>query len=345
MGITFIRHSTEPGKAVWKIDWRPEGRSGPRRRKSFEGTRAEAERLEESILKNAGLERDRRVAKTVFLTLEDALPEYLRWHQLNRMPTTHTDTKQSMNSLMKIFGKLTVARIKPGHITDFVAMRPDRKRTNQKEIHYLQGMISWMVKQGYAAPLHFQPETPKYNRPLPKIPAQTDVDSVIAQIVDPVKRALVILMYSTGVRIGSAVMIRWENIGWDRGTISLIVKGGKTMLLQIPDEFRALMFDRRQPSGWVFENPKTGKPLGSIKTLLATAARKAGVPKITHHKFRHAFATDTLEATGDIRLVQIALGHKDIKTTTIYTQVVTGRLTDAQDKVTAMRKNRRNSPA
>ncbi|MCX5876640.1 MAG: tyrosine-type recombinase/integrase [Deltaproteobacteria bacterium] len=340
MGITFGRHSKEPGKAVWVIDWWPEGRNGPRRRKHFEGTREDAELYEQSVRSAAGLNRI-GTAKTIFLTLEAVLPEYLRWHQLNRMPTTHADVKQSMPRLMQIFGKITVAQIKPGHITDFVSMRPDRKRSNQKEIHYLRGMITWMVKQGYAAPLHFKPETPKYHRPLPQVPMPGEVNAVLRQITDPVKKALIILMWTTGGRITSTAQIRWEDVNWERGTITVRVKGGRALQLPLPDEFRELMFDRRQTAGWVFLNPKTGLPLKSIKTILATASKKAGLPyKMTHHKFRHAYATDTLEATGDLRLVQNALGHTNISTTTIYTLVQTRRLVDAQDKVAEMRKGK-----
>lgn len=340
MGLKFVRHSQEPGKAIWKIDWRPEGRNGPRRRRSFEGTREEAELFEISVREGAGLNRA-GIVKTVFLAMEAALPEYLRWHQLNREPTTHADVKQSMPGLMSIFGRLTVAQIKPGHITDFVSMRPDKKRANQKDIHYLRGMITWMVKQGYAAPLHFNPETPKYHRPLPKVPMPSEVNAVLRHITDPVKKALVMLMWTTGSRITSAAQIRWEDVNWERRIITVRIKGGRPLQLPLPDEFRDLMFDRRQESGWVFLNPKTGGPLKSIKGLLASSSKKAGLPyKMTHHKFRHAYATDTLEATGDLRLVQNALGHTNISTTTIYTQVQTRRLVDAQDKVAAMRKGK-----
>lgn len=340
MAIKFIRHSKEPGQAVWLVDWWPEGRKGPRERKRFEGTREDAALYLQSKREAAGLNRI-GTTKTIFLTLESALPEYLRWHQLNRMPTTHTDVRQSMPKLMEIFGQLTVAQIKPGHITDFVAMRPERKRTNQKEIHYLRGMITWMVKQGYAAPLHFKPETPKYHRPMPQVPMPSEVNAVLQHITDPVKRALVMLMWTTGGRITSTAQIRWEDVNWERGVITVRVKGGRALLLPLPDEFRSLMFDRRQTSGWVFLNPKTGQPLKSIKTMLASASKKAGLPyKMTHHKFRHAFATDTLEATGDLRLVQNSLGHTNISTTTIYTMVQTRRMADAQSKVAEMRKGK-----
>lgn len=338
MGLNFVRHSKEPGKAVWKLDWRPEGKNGPRRRKLFEGTREEAELFEQAIKTAAGINRA-AVAKTIFLTIEAALPEYLRWHQLNRAPTTHADLKQSLPGLIEIFGQLTVAQIKPGHITDFVFRRPDKKRANQKDIHYLRGMITWMVKQGYAAPLHFKPETPKYHRPLPQVPMPSEVKAVLQHIADPVKKALIILMWTTGGRITSTANIRWEDVNWDRGTITVRVKGGRALMLPLPEEFRALMFDRRQATGWVFLNQKTGQPIKSIKTILASASKKAGLPyKMTHHKFRHAYATDTLEATGDLRLVQNSLGHTNISTTTIYTLVQTRRLKEAQQKVAKMRK-------
>jgi site-specific recombinase XerD len=340
MSLKFIRHSKEPGKAVWKIDWRPEGRNGPRRRRQFEGTREEAEHVAQSMKDAAGIKRHGTV-KTVYITLEAALPEYLHWHQLHREPTTHADVRQSMPRIMRIFGRLTVDQVNPRHITDFVAMRPDKKRTNQKEIHYLRGMITWMVKQGYAAPLHFKPETPKYHRPLPQVPMPSEVNAVLQHIADPVKKALIILMWTTGGRITSTAQIRWEDVNWERGTITVRVKGGRALMLPLPEEFKALMFDRRQPSGWVFLNPKTGAPLKSIKGILASASKKAGLPyKMTHHKFRHAYATDTLEATGDLRLVQNALGHTNISTTTIYTLVQTRRLVDAQNKVAEMRKGR-----
>jgi len=341
MAIKFIRHSTTPGQAVWQIDWWPDGRNGKRRYRSMEGTREDAEAYEKSILEGAGLNRKAHgIVKITHLTLEAALPEYLRWHSLNRMPRTHADTLASMPRLMQVFGKMVISQIRPAHITDFVFLRPDKKRANQKDIHYLQGFIAWMVKNGHGAPLSFKPETPKYTRPLPTVPTSTDVEAVLAYITDPVTRALIYLMWTTGARISTANQVRWERINWDSGTIMVLVKGGKPMLMPVPDEFRALMYPLRQQTGWVFLNEKTQQPILSIKKTLATASRKAGLSYVmSHHKFRHAYATDTLTATGDLRLVQSALGHKDIHTTTIYTQVQTGRIANAQALVQALRKS------
>ncbi|MDD3813114.1 MAG: tyrosine-type recombinase/integrase [Desulfocapsaceae bacterium] len=343
MSIEFIRHSETPGQAVWKIIWRPDGKKGGKRTKNFEGTREQAETFEQAILHAAGLDRkSRSTVKVTSLTLEAALPEYLRWHGLNRAKKTHIDVKMSMPRLMQIFGKMTTGQIKPSHITDFVAMRPDKKRANQKDIHYLQGLISWMVENNYADPLSFKPQTPKYHRPIPMAPISTDVDAILAYITDPLTRALIYLMWNTGARIGTANQIRWENINWERGTITVTVKGGDNQALPIPEEFRELMFPLKKETGWVFENKKTGKPVLSIKKTLATASRKAGLSyTMTHHKFRHAYATDTLEACGDLRLLQESLHHKDIKTTTIYTKIKMSRIVDAAALVSSLRKSRK----
>jgi integrase len=125
----------------------------------------------------------------------------------------------------------------------------------------LQGFISWMVKNGHGDPLSFKPETPKYQRPLPTVPTSTDVMAILVHITDPMTRALIYLMWTTGARISTANQIRWENINWDSGTIMVVVKGGRPMLMPVPDEFRELMYPLRKQTGGVFLNAKTGNPI------------------------------------------------------------------------------------
>ncbi|MBV5330405.1 MAG: tyrosine-type recombinase/integrase, partial [Chlorobium sp.] len=295
MAIKFIRNSETPGMAIWQVDWWPDGRNGSRRKKRIDCTHEEAVEFEKAVKRGAGIGRE--VVTVTRLTLTEALPEYMRWHQQNRMPNTHSDTKISMVRLMALFGNMVVSQIRPFHIVEYVAQRPQYRRSNQKDIHYLQGFISWMVKTGYADPLPFKPETPKYTPPLPTAPAPTDVLAMLEQIKSNTTRALIYLMWNTGARISSAREIKWENINWERGSIIVMMKGGRPLILSLPDEVKEILWPIKQERGFVFENPKTGKPIFSIKTALVTASRRAGLSyTITHHMLRHAYATDTLEA-------------------------------------------------
>lgn len=338
MGIIFIRHGAEPGTAVWQIDWRPEGKHGVRRRKNFEGTRAEAEELEKSIKSTLGLDLANKTARVTLMTIEAAMPEFLRWHQLNRAARTHEDVRRSMPGILKVFGRLAPPQITPAHVTEFVALRPNKRRANQKDLHYLMGMVRWMVESGYSTPMTFKPRAPKYRRPVPTVPSPATVLSVLAQVHDPSKQAMIRLMWEAGLRISSVSALRWEHVDWHPGSIRVTVKGEKDQVVPMPGSFRDLMFERRKTSGWVFLNERTGQPVKSIKKLLTLASRRAGLATpLTHHAFRHAYATDTLQATGDLRLVQTALNHTNIATTTIYTHVQVGRIAEAQNKVAAMR--------
>lgn len=71
---------------------------------------------------------------------------------------------------------------------------------------------------------------------------------------------------------------------------------------------------------------KTGEPYKGLYTLFRLACKRAGIKKLKSHLLRHAFGTYTLEATGDLRSVQEMMGHKDISTTTLYTQIATNQM-------------------
>jgi site-specific recombinase XerD len=93
--------------------------------------------------------------------------------------------------------------------------------------------------------------------------------------------------------------------------------------------------DEEHPTQYVFPSPRLSKdprtgivrrhhiPGSSLQKAVKRAARLAGINKrVTRHTFRHSFATHLLESGYDIRTVQELLGHKDVKTTMIYTHVL-----------------------
>ena len=74
-----------------------------------------------------------------------------------------------------------------------------------------------------------------------------------------------------------------------------------------------------RPSGYLFENPKTGKPITTIKTAWGKALRDAGIPYINFHcAGRHTFGTRAIDGGAPISAVKEVMGHMDIHTTMRY---------------------------
>ena len=83
------------------------------------------------------------------------------------------------------------------------------------------------------------------------------------------------------------------------------------------------------PSTTISNDPRSGKPMrhhihkSAMQKALSQAVKQLGMQKrVTTHVFRHSFATHMLEDGVNIRMVQTLLGHKDVKTTEIYTHVM-----------------------
>lgn len=248
-------------------------------------------------------------------------------------PVRHKQIKVWLRWLRPHFGERKPAKIKASDYSDYKEKRGHIPRAINKEIDYLQGIIAWMVKQSYAEPLPYRPEKLPYERPVPKVPHPDDVKAFMEEIRNPIKLALCSIMFEGGGRFTETAQLRWEHINWRQDTITMTAtKRGKQRLVVLPDRAKKILEPIKKTRGYVFENPDTEKPYTTLKTLFSAACRRAGIQKITPHQLRHAFATYLLEDSGDMRLVQMALGHKDVGTTQIYTQVSVDRLKAAVKK-------------
>lgn len=327
-----------PGK--WEIDFRPEGKNGPRVNRQYpeDGTTCgydKALAFEQSCRR---LHVHHHAKRIVNPSLNMIMPEYLEWHKLYRAARTHSDLLYSLKNIMAVFGELPVSRITPGEIVKFSQLRPAHPRATNKDLHYLGGIISWMVENGHAEPLPFKIKQVPYAKPLPNPPTATETEAFLSQIKQSDKLAICIMMFEAGTRWNETVTMRWETVDLGAGQAKVLAKGNKWRSVLLPRRVVDLIAANKKPTGWVFPNPKTGKPYGSFKTLFRLACQRAGIRPIHPHELRHRAATDTLEATGDLRLVQKMLGHADIATTTIYTQVDTSRLQEAATRVADLRR-------
>jgi integrase/recombinase XerD len=167
----------------------------------------------------------------------------------------------------------------------------------------------------------------RHARTLPKVIDADYVMAIIKSIKNIKHRCIVMVMYSSGIRIGELVNLRIGDIQIARGLINIRHgKGNKdrvsvlgTNIIQYLEEYLKLY----KPKRWLFEGTNGGPYSAvSIRSIVkrATMDLQTGV-KVTPHVFRHSFATHSLEMGTDLRYIQELLGHQSSKTTEIYTHV------------------------
>lgn len=169
---------------------------------------------------------------------------------------------------------------------------------------------------------------PKRDKILPVVLSQTEIQKIIAQISNFKHKTIVMLIYSSGLRVSEAARIKKSDIDIDRKMVC--IKGGKgrkdriSLLSDYFIEIFNLYIKTYSPEVWLFSGQQKGSHI-SIRTLqkiFEDAKNRAKITKnVGIHGLRHSFATHLLENGTDIRSIQTLLGHASPKTTMIYTHV------------------------
>lgn len=196
-------------------------------------------------------------------------------------------------------------------------------------------------------------ESPKRNRPLPKILGIDEVDRLLACAEEragraPAKRrraalrlhCLMEVLYATGLRVSELVALPRAALSAGERVLAVTGKGGRERLVPLTGKAQAaldahmseLARDRAHPDAarWMF--PSRGRrghlTRQRFTQELKGLARAAGLDpgRVSPHVLRHAFASHLLERGADLKSVQQLLGHADISTTQIYTHILEERL-------------------
>jgi site-specific recombinase XerD len=140
--------------------------------------------------------------------------------------------------------------------------------------------------------------------------------------------ALFTFLLHTGVRLGSAIGLRVSDINFDQRTAQINGKGGTRQSVYLTSTIRRLLKSYIRGSGLAADAPLFPSRSGGHLCARQVQLRfkhwldKAGITRhLTVHSTRHTFAMNLYRQTGDLRLVQTALGHKHISTTEIYARV------------------------
>ena len=178
---------------------------------------------------------------------------------------------------------------------------------------------------------------------VPKVLSEAQVEALLAapEVGHPLglrDRAMLELMYASGLRVSELVGISTVRVGLAEGVLRVVGKGSQERLVPFGDEAsdwtRRYLAEARdailggQRSDALFVTARGGPMTRQMFwTLVKRHAASAGITApLSPHTLRHAFATHLLNHGADLRAVQMLLGHADIATTTIYTHVARERL-------------------
>jgi len=165
----------------------------------------------------------------------------------------------------------------------------------------------------------------KKNLKLPIVLSKEEIGKMIGSTDNMKHKLVIIFLYYAGLRLDETRNISWQDIDFDREVIHLkTAKGDKERVVFLHKKLIDMlkMYGTKE-KGLIFVSQRDEKySKRTIQQIVKSASKKVGIKKnVTPHTLRHSFATHLLEGGADIRYIQQLLGHKDLKTTQIYTHV------------------------
>jgi integrase/recombinase XerD len=167
----------------------------------------------------------------------------------------------------------------------------------------------------------------KMRKRLPVVLSDQEVERLFSATRNLKHRAILMTIYSGGLRLGEATHLRVSDIDSERMTIKVRGKGNKdryTLLGRRTLEILRIYWKVHHPVDWLFASRRLDQPLShsTVQRAFKEALRRSGIKKrACVHTLRHSFATHLLEAGTDLYHIQRLLGHTTPSTTTVYLHV------------------------
>lgn len=180
-------------------------------------------------------------------------------------------------------------------------------------------------------------KSPKLGKYLPVFLTEEEIEILLdIDIIDPFSsrnKAILEIMYASGLRISEVVSLEFKNLDFDECIVRVMGKGSKERIVPINDiaieylksyikDYRPLLV-KNKINNYLFLNNHGGQLTrqGIFKMIKGECMKKGINKEISPHTIRHTFATHLLENGADLRIIQELLGHSDISTTQIYTHL------------------------
>jgi len=186
-------------------------------------------------------------------------------------------------------------------------------------------------------------KAPKRGRHLPRVLGEKETLRLVEEAgLSPRDRAILELLYATGIRISELVGLDVDDLNFTRGHLLIRGKGRKERIVLMGSKavnaLKSYLRERslslgRGRSKALFVTGRGRISESTVRRIIRRASLQSGLDKpVTPHTLRHTFATHLLEGGADLRVVQELLGHSSLSTTQIYTHLTMGRIKEIYDK-------------
>jgi len=276
---------------------------------------------------------EKRKAHNTIMAYERDLKSYILYLK-------NVESIQSLNNVQRV------------HIVQFLRFLKEQGKSSKtlaRHIASVRAFHQFLLREKAAdQDPSVQIETPRIERSLPHVLSLQEVESLLdAPKLDDHfgirDKAMLELLYATGIRVSELIALEMDNVQLTMGFVRC--NGNKERIIPIGraasdaikhylDFGRSRFISTKHQDHALFLNHQ-GKRLTrqGFWKILKKLAMEAGINKdLTPHTLRHSFATHLLENGADLRAVQEMLGHADISTTQIYTNVTKTKLKDVYSK-------------
>ncbi len=232
------------------------------------------------------------------------------------------------------------------HINGYFAARhaATRATSANRRLTVLRRYFHWALRERrIAADPTARLQAARQPLRVPKTMTQAQVEALLhapdtSQPLGLRDRAMLELMYASGLRVTELVTLKAYHLGLQEGVLRVMGKGGKERLVPFGEEAgrwlarylaeaRPAILGGQQSDDLFVTQRGAGMTRAMFWVIVKKSAQLAGITTpLSPHTLRHAFATHLLNHGADLRVVQLLLGHADISTTTIYTHVARERL-------------------
>ncbi len=242
---------------------------------------------------------------------------------------TFTSYRSCLRSLIKYFSPRHPRELSNEDIRKYLLHLIEEKHYSAGSINQAFNAIRFLYVELYKRPLVIAgvPRALKDEK-LPTVLSQDEIIKILNVVRNVKHKAILMLIYSGGLRVGESVKLKLSDVDGKRMMIHVQgAKGRKdryTLLSEVALVQLREYYKEYHPREYLFEGAHGRKHLSerSAENVFKGAIERAGIRKaVSIHSLRHSFATHLLEAGVDIKYIQELLGHSRVKTTEVYTHV------------------------